>query len=525
MNHDGYDELIVSNAFLEGSSHPIFLVSSGDLGSLDVLDGHVNHTLDLVRIQEESNSWQFGNVRRGFTAPKHVIGTAVQLLSDSSLDVVIRSPSDFHDTGSVYVVPSAKFLSLDGLDGSEDGVIDYYRCVNNGDCLSIRSTEDEHGLGTSVEVLDNFFGGSEASLVVSTTTGQTRRNDREGIPMTYVLSASAIKSALNESEDSVLDVSEFNDRANTISIYPEQDVIDLADGRTVLMRLPDMDNDGRDDLVISLPNRDFVYVVMSGDINSADTADDETDRKVDLASIYEQTGSYRFSGFDYQTSQNTGHTSYGRSMPGSLPHYLTIRDGYTSYLVDVASLPGLDGEDGEVDGKISQVSPDRDSNVWRFPGIRSAFVCHDEDPMKSPRVVASTIEVPRARSIYGDVRMYSIEAAKLSELDDADGNPDGTINLNEALSEAPENQWQILFGELAQNLIGLHIGCAGDLDEDGAQDYSITLKQDLLFGMEYRTSIILLMDADLALIDELDGSKDNRLNVSLLWPEDYRQLP
>lgn len=525
VNHDGFDELIVTNGFLDGQSHPIFLFSGGNLSTLDVLDGHVDHNLNLVRVQEESNNWQFGNARRGFTTPKHVIGTAAQLISESFLDVVIGGPSDYHDTGGVYVVPGDKFSALDELDGSEDGVIDYYRCMRNQDCLSIRSTEEDHGLGTSTELVSNFYGASETSMIVSTTTGQTRRNEREGVPMAYVLSLSAIKTVLADATDSALDVTDIAEEANTISIYPEQDVIERADGRTVLMRLPDLDQDGRDDFVMSLPNRDFVYLIMSSDISAADSADGESDRKVDLASIYEQTGSYRFSGFDYQKSQLVGHARFGATMDSSQPRYLAFTAGGVSYLVNADSLQELDAADDETDGKISQIDPNPDSNIWSFPGMRSVFVCHANDSTTSSRVIATTLEIPRTNRTFRDLRMYSIELDKLADLDAGDGSANGAIDLDSALADGVEDQWRIEFGELGYGVTGLHIGCAGDLDKDGLQDYNITIQQHIFDEVGYRTSVILLMGADLALIDELDDNLDNRLNVSILWPDTYSWVP
>ena len=524
VNHDGFDELVVTNGFLDGFSHPIFYASSGELEALDLLDGHVDRQLNLVRIQEEPNSWQFSHIRRGFIGPKRVVGTATQLVSESLLDLVISGPYDYRGTGGVYVVPGDKFASADGLDGAQDGVIDYYRCIRNQDCLAIGSLEDDHGLGTSVELLTNFFGSSETSMVLSATIGQTRRNERDGIPMAYVLSDSAIKAEWAATSDFVLDVAEVADRTNAISIYPEQDVIFAIDGRTELMRLPDLDQDQRDDFVISLPNRDFAYLIMSGDINAADSADGESDRKVDLESIYEQSGSYRFSGFDFQKSQLTGQARFGETMPRSQPRYLAFTSGTTSYLVNAGSLQGLDGSDGETDGKISEINADRDENVWSFPDMRSVFVCHANDSTTSSRVVATNVEIPRTNRVHRSFRMYSVELDKLAELDAADGNPNGSVRLDSALADGIENQWRIEFGELAHGLAGLHVGCAGDLDKDGLQDYTITIKQWISNETGYRTSVTLLMGADLALIDELDDNLDQRLNVSILWPGAFAEL-
>ena len=447
-----------------------------------------------------------------------MIGTATQLVSESFLDVVIGGPSDYNDTGGVYILPGDKFSSLDGLDGSEDGVIDYYRCLRNQDCLSIRSAEEDHGLGTSAELVSNFFGASETSLVVSTTTGETRRNEREGVPMSYILSLSAIKAVLANATDSALDVSDITEEANTISIYPEQDVIDRADGRTVLMRLPDLDQDGRDDFVISLPNRDFVYLIMSSDVSAADSADGESDRKVDLASIYEQTGSYRFSGFGYQKSQLTGHARFGATMNSSQPRYLALTEGSTSYLVNTGSLQELDAADDETDGKISQIVPNPDSNIWSFPDMRSVFVCHANDSTKPSRVVATNLANPTTNRNFRDLRVYSVELDKLAELDAGDGTVNGVVDLDSALADGVEDQWRIEIGRYNLDETRLHVGCAGDLDKDGLQDYVISIKQYVFDEVGHRTSVILLMAADLALIDELDDNVDQRLDVSILWP-------
>ena len=121
--------------------------------------------------------------------------------------------------------------------------------------------------------------------------------------------------------------------------------------------------------------------------------------------------------------------------------------------------------------------------------------------------------------------MYSVELDKLAELDTADGNANGAVRLDSALADGVENQWRIEFDELALGLTGLHLGCAGDLDKDGLQDYSITIKQNVSNALGYRTGVILLMGADLALIDELDDNLDHRLDVSILWPNTFSSIP
>ena len=178
----------------------------------------------------------------------------------------------------------------------------------------------------------------------------------------------------------------------------------------------------------------------------------------------------------------------------------------------------LDAEDDESDGVIDQISPNVESDVWSFPGIRGMFVCHENDASKSPRIVASTIPVPHAWPTYSDFYLFSVELSELGKLDSADGNSDGTLSLRDAITPDLQNQWIIRFGHLAEGMSGLHVECIGDLDQDGAQDYAITIKQEKYPGPEFRTNMILLMNSDLGLIDELDGSKDNELDVSRLWP-------
>lgn len=117
--------------------------------------------------------------------------------------------------------------------------------------------------------------------------------------------------------------------------------------------------------------------------------------------------------------------------------------------------------------------------------------------------------------------MYSIDLAKLGVLDSLDGNLNGRINLRQAASAGSIDHWFIQFGDLGWNPRGVHIACAGDLDKDGQQDYSVSLKHERSRNRaEYRSTVILLMYADLGMIDGLDGDVDQNLDVSVLWTFD-----
>ncbi|MCY4656611.1 MAG: M12 family metallo-peptidase, partial [Gammaproteobacteria bacterium] len=82
LDHDGMNDLVVKNAYLDGYKHPLFAISGGDLAMLDLLDRHNNQSIELNRIQERLNSWKFTNARRGFPSPKSFSSVATPLTGD-----------------------------------------------------------------------------------------------------------------------------------------------------------------------------------------------------------------------------------------------------------------------------------------------------------------------------------------------------------------------------------------------------------------------------------------------------------
>ena len=521
LDQDGAGDLLLSNGFLRANHSPLFLLGSNRLASLDVLEGYVDKTINLLQVQEEAGSWQLDNGRRGFGIAKSVLGYSAYLSSETHQDLVISGPTDFQGTGGSYMVPSSAFIARNNEDGERNGLVDYYECVKHARCTAIRTREAEHGLGTSVTVVNNYFGVSKSSLVLSTSDHETRRPSvrREGIPMVYIVSTDVIRSKLANAGDATLFVDDLMSDSQVIAIYPELDVFDQGSGKTTVMRLPDFDNDKIDDLVISQPNRDLFYIVASSDIRPADQADGDADGHIDLESIYAQPGSFKFTGHSFPQSDFTGTAGLDQT-PGSIPlDYLTVRRANTTYLIKGDQLLMLDEADSASDGEIQSVSTDTDLGIWALSGIRSAFVCHEDMLTKSSRVLASTISVPQVFPTGRELLVYAVEVAKLADLDTADGQTDGRIRLNRSFNQGLENQWQIRFGHLANSIGGLHIACAGDLDQDGNQDYSITIKQSRPGTYEYQTTVLLLMFADLDLLDGLDGRKDYSVDVSVLWPE------
>jgi len=102
-------------------------------------------------------------------------------------------------------------------------------------------------------------------------------------------------------------------------------------------------------------------------------------------------------------------------------------------------------------------------------------------------------------------RTYLISAENLDALDGADGATDGVIDLGNTGSAGG----YLIGGEAAQDISGIAVSSAGDVDGDGLEDLLIgATGVDGSDGAAY-----LLTAADLAAIDAADGATDGEIDL------------
>ena len=518
---DGESEIAITNAFRKGYEYPIFLISVPDFMRLDLLDRHRNQSVDLSLTHTAVNTWRLINVRRGFHSPRYVASFRSTQRRGGSSPIFVRGPFDFGGSGGVYLITDSQLGPADTLDGSTDGIIDYYRCVQTNTCKAVYSTVENHAFGSSTEFLQNFGGTDETSMLISTYYSQTREGDRDGVAMAYVIPEAAIEQTFATSSNARLELDEVLKQSGTVSIYPEQAALGADQGVAVVHHTTDLTHDGRDDFVISQPNRQRVFIVDAASVSAADADDGTTDGEVDIQRIYRQPGSYKFDGFNYQASQLPNVRPVIQTGDSQPTEYLTLMDSDHSYLVNTSELATLDAADQISDSTIRSISGDVDKQIWKFSQMRSVTVCGSTDLSKPSQILASMHASPNLGYTNNTFKLYVVDEDKLVEMDAADGTADGELSLIRQSSEEIDGQWEIHLGKMHDHTIqDMSFACACDLDKDGVADVAITFRQQRDGeDANYRTVTFLLMSPDLRLIDELDGTRDRKLDLSILWPE------
>lgn len=525
FDKDGYDDVLIANSRFDRSNQPIFLLSSKDFSALD---DDENRLIKLTSVQNGPNSWQFENQDRNFRTSKLTGGSVGDMNADGFSDFLIAAPFDFDLTGSAYIVYGDDLTGLDTADGTSDSEIDYYACVRRRDCVLLRSNEEDHALAVQPSLLKNIFGSDEISVVVSTLTSRRRSELRPGVGALYILAHDAIENGLEGKASSTLYIQDVIEQDDTYVIYPEFNPSTPGSNANAAVRIPDFDGDGINDLVLGFLNRQMMYYIASSDLANADAADGETDGHINLRDAYAEENSYKTEGFIFEPANPNGQFPLNEDTANPSQQYFALASvgggsSTTAYLFKTDTLGLHDAEDGDTDSVIRSIRTDPEIDSWGFPGRRNTIVCEPDAATGETRAISYTLTqtlfpVPRA-----EVGIISFNLSDLADLDELDGNSDGIVYLEDALAEGHPNVWDIQLGHLGDQLNTVTIDCAGDLDQDGYTDQTYSLVQQRLNQntgqINMRTNIVFLMYSDLVLLDDVDGTKDYRLEMSRLWDD------
>lgn len=515
---DGTADIEISNALPHITRNPLLLVSGADLPMLDELDGTADRTIDLHEIHRGASSWRFSDSQGEADAARYSGATVGDLNRDGIQDIVIVDPLSYDLSGSVTLVYGGNWSEVDVADGDKDGQIDLHTCVRRGLCTRLKSEENRHGFGLNTTLIANLDNTNDVAVVIGTLAGRSRQTVRTGIGATYVMPHETIAATIPSDDETVLlDALETDNR--TWSFYPEFDVLLPGIGTTLVSRIPDLDRDGIDEFMInnSLSTPPRIYILSSSDLASMDAEDSESDRKVDLRSSYVQPNSYRIDGYllnpssTLTTTLNEATNGADRSFLLPLIESRTLR---RTHVVDLRELASYDRAEGPEDGVI-QSFESGENEAWEFSGIGSLTVCKPEIMEGRVQGIASSVNPSATSSLANVFELYVFDTQEHAVLDLLDGQPDGRINLSNAIEQRAEGVWRVTFGSLTTNTESARFSCLGDLDGDGHEDVLITMiDRD---GTNSRTKIILLAYADLARLEQLDGVNDMQVDVSMMW--------
>ncbi|MCE2407624.1 MAG: hypothetical protein J4G19_09020, partial [Pseudomonadales bacterium] len=325
---------------------------------------------------------------------------------------------------------------------------------------------------------------------------------------------------VSASPDGNVTLNEITQAEKTYTFYPEFDSFFPLETLMFVGRLPDLDQDSVDELMVLTPSSQTtrIYILASGDLEGMDMADFTVDGKINLATSYRFPNSFRIDHFElFQANlfPSTVQESMNRESRSSFLPLLDLGTSQQSYLVDLRNLAEHDNADGERDGVVTSFDTSV-QHTWTFPNLGYLSVCKADDATTRMQLVGSLTAVGESISASNPLELLVFDTDKLASLDGADSASDGSVALDTALMRDSAEIWQLSFGQLTTNTLFAYVSCAGDFDADGHEDILVSLTQ--FDGQRSRAHVILFAYSDLVAIDRLDGNEDLRVDLSRLWP-------
>ena len=301
----------------------------------------------------------------------------------------------------------------------------------------------------------------------------------------------------------------------------------------------DIDGDGRGDFLIGLSHYDYeertqtsvAYLVAAADLPAADAADGVTDRSINLASVMDQPGSWKFVGEESRDRAGESVGSAGDIDGDGRNEVIIGAPSYDSpgglwnagavYIISPPGLPAADAADGEADGVVHLGNIAAREDSWKIIGAQrdasageSAGLAGDLDGDGSDELFVG-VPFPGHEDHHGAVHIFS--PAQLSAADEADGAADGVVSLGQ-LAALP-GSWK-LGGEDTYSQVG-RIAAAPAEDAAGNAALLVTSEGYKGGGESALGAVYLVSSADLSPIDAADGESDRVLELGRVAAADH----
>ena len=286
----------------------------------------------------------------------------------------------------------------------------------------------------------------------------------------------------------------------------------------------DVDNDGRQDLVISAPRSDpngpdsgETYLISGADLQALDdatanggTAGDGTIELADVAAA--GPGSYQINGVsagDFATSDFSSILDFNGD--GIQDVLFGVGDAGNVYVLSGAHLAQLDGNG---DGVIELADAPLADEWYKIEGTQDELFGLQVDGSTIGNILISAIEAdPNGQADAGQV--YLVAGSDLDTLDDATTNG-GTAGDNVIEAEnisGGASSYQIN-GSGAGDLVGRGVAFVGDVTGDGIEDFLIGAPGADPNGAADAGEAYLISGADLPALDAADGVVDGIIEIA-----------
>ena len=307
------------------------------------------------------------------------------------------------------------------------------------------------------EYLSRAGNGDQTSFLIGVP--QHDAGDRANVGAVYLVSASDLNmmDAADGTVDRAINLGHVVDGTHSWKIVGEA-TGDEA-GRSVAS-IGDMDGDEYTDVLLGAAffsdiDSGAAYFVSGADFSAMDSVDGETDRRIDLANVAAQPGSWKFvgeasndaAGFAVAPVADTDGDGIAEILIGARSHTPTGRErAGAAYLLSSTDLEAADVADGLEDGVIHLVHAADQAASWKLIGETSGdFAGGHVNAVRDFGGDDDTSLIVNAfyhRGVGRSGAVYLVSMADLANADAEDGQTDGVVDLRHVANQP--RSWKLL---------------------------------------------------------------------------------